>query len=177
MNMLARRSVNLQVYASPEAVVSALTPSYPIFCVRPHAIKAVAKRFLDRFPDDVLYAVKCNPEPHMLGALSEAGICHFDIASLSEMAQVAELLPDAINYFMYPVKSRAAILSAQKVYGIKCFVVDHASELEKIMSIIPPGVDAVIVVRLEVHYDGAVYELSISSVHPSMKQLCYPKIF
>ena len=160
MDVRTRRSVDLPVYTSPEAVVSDLTPGYPVFCVRPHEIKAVARRFLDGFPGDVLYAVKCNPEPHMLGALSEAGIRHFDTASIAEVAKVGELFPDATSYFMHPVKSRAAILSAHKVYGVRYFVVDHVSELEKIASIIPPGLDTVIVVRLEVHYDGAVYELS-----------------
>ncbi|SVE47273.1 uncharacterized protein METZ01_LOCUS500127, partial [marine metagenome] len=160
MDMRARRSVDLPVYTSPEAVVSDLTPGYPVFCVRPHEIKAVAKRFLDGFPGDVLYAVKCNPEPHMLGALAETGIRHFDTASIAEVAKVGELFPDATSYFMHPVKSRAAILSAHKVYGVRYFVVDHVSELEKIASIIPPGLDTVIVVRLGVHYDGAVYELS-----------------
>jgi len=158
--MHTRRPVDLPLYTSSEAVVSDLIPSNPVFCVYPHEIKSVAKRFLDGFPGDVLYAVKCNPEPHMLGALSDAGIRHFDTASLAEVAKVAEFFPNATSYFMHPVKSRAAILSAHKVYGVKYFVVDHVSELEKIASIIPPGLDTVIVVRLEVHYDGAVYELS-----------------
>ncbi len=160
MDASRRQAVDLPVYASPEAVVAKLEPSYPVFCVRQHEITAVARRFIEGFPGDVLYAVKCNPNPHMLDALFAAGIRHFDTASLAEVAQVSEQLPEGTSYFMHPVKSRAAIRSAYQVYGLSHYVVDHASELEKIAQIIPPGPDTVIVVRLAIHYEGAVYELS-----------------
>ncbi|MBT4807095.1 MAG: type III PLP-dependent enzyme [Acidiferrobacteraceae bacterium] len=160
MDAPARQKVDLPIYPSPEAVVADLDPSYPIFCVRPHKIHSVVRRFVEGFPGDVLYAVKCNPEPHMLDALFAAGVHHFDTASLVEVARVSEQLPGATSYFMHPVKSRAAILSAHRVYGVDHFVVDHPAELEKIAQIVPPGPDTVIVVRLEIHYEGAVYELS-----------------
>jgi len=96
----------------------------------------------------------------MLKTLFDAGIRHFDTASLAEVAQVAEQLPEATSYFMHPVKSRAAIRSAHEVYGVRHYVVDHPTELEKIAEIIPRSPETVIVVRVAIHYEGAVYELS-----------------
>ena len=151
---------NLVTYASPEAVVADLKPSEPVFCVRRHKIDAVAHEFLDGFPGHVLYAVKCNPEPHMLDALYAAGVRHFDTASLAEVALVSDRLPDAKCYFMHPVKSREAIESAHRNYGVSHYVVDHPTELEKIADVITPSRGTVIVVRLAIHYAGAVYELS-----------------
>ena len=139
MDAAVRPRTHLPVYASPEEVVASLKPSYPVFCVRRHHIRAVGEQFLKGFPGDVLYAVKCNPEPHMLKTLFDAGVRHFDTASLAEVALVAEQLPGATSYFMHPVKSRAAIRSAHEVYGVRHYVVDHVTELEKIVRSFPGG--------------------------------------
>ena len=122
MDAVVRPHTHLPVYASAEEVVANLEPSYPVFCVRRHHISAVAQQFLEGFPGDVLYAVKCNPELHMLKTLFDAGIRHFDTASLAEVALVAEQLPGATSYFMHPVKSRAAIRSAHEVYGVNHYL-------------------------------------------------------
>jgi ornithine decarboxylase len=155
----------LRRFASPESVVEALQPSRPVYCVRPAAIRDAASCFVDHFPGDVLYAVKCNPGAHMLRELFAAGIRHFDTASLWEIERVADLLPqsgeDACqSYFMHPVKSRKAIRSAWQVHGVRHYVIDHANELAKIADLVPPNPDVVIVVRLGVHHAAAVYELS-----------------
>ncbi|WP_282609076.1 type III PLP-dependent enzyme [Pelagibius sp. Alg239-R121] len=120
-------------YADAAAVVRALEPSYPIFCLRPDVIHDVARRFLEGFPGTVLYALKCNPHPLILRCLYEAGVRHFDTASLPEIAQIAETYEDATCYFMHPVKGRSVIKTARRVYGIRHYVVDHPDELEKIL--------------------------------------------
>jgi ornithine decarboxylase len=153
-------SNELPVYQSPEGMVEDLQPSYPVYCVRPAKIQKIAKIFLKGFPGDVLYAVKCNSEPHMLQELYQAGIRHFDTASLPEIALISERFSDGHAYFMHPVKSRAAISSAHQVYGVRYYVVDHPSELQKISELIHPDPEVVIVVRIAVQHSGAVYELS-----------------
>jgi ornithine decarboxylase len=166
--------MTLPHFASPEAVVAALSPSTPVYCVRPAALHRAARLFLDHFPGDVLYAVKCNPGTHILRELSHAGIRHFDTASLPEIEQIAEELPDATSYFMHPIKSRNAIESAYKNHGVRHYVVDHTSELEKISEIIAPSREVVILVRLAVHHEGAHYELSSkfgASVDDAIEQL------
>ena len=150
----------LPSYATPEAMVAEQTPDHPIFCVRPHVIQRAAKLFLEEFPGDTLYAVKCNPSSHVLQALGQAGIRHFDTASLPEIALVSEMLPDATSYFMHPVKARSAIREAHARYGVRYFAVDHLAEVEKIAEEIPVSREVVIVVRLAVHHQAVVYDLS-----------------
>ena len=121
-------------FADTAALVRALEPSYPIFCLRPEVIRTAARQFLEGFPGKVLYALKCNPHPLVLSCLYDAGIRHFDTASLPEIAQVAETYEEAACYFMHPVKGRSVIKTARRVYGLTHYVVDHSDELEKILA-------------------------------------------
>ena len=154
------QTTDLPVFGTPEDVVLTLEPDYPVYCVRPHAIHRAARLFIDKFPGETLYAVKCNPAPHMLKALYQAGIRHFDTASLAEIALVSQLFPESVCYFMHPVKARAAIAEAHERYGVRHHVVDHISELKKIAEVIPAHRDVVILVRLAVHHQQVVYDLS-----------------
>jgi len=148
-------------FADVPAMLGALSPSYPVFCLRPHVIAATAKRFLDLFPGRVLYAVKCNPHPLVLSALYKAGIRHFDTASLPEIAQVRESLPDAACYFMHPVKGRAVIGTASRVYNIDQYVIDHPKELEKILDETDGGEGLTIFVRITTPpAQGTLYHLA-----------------
>lgn len=122
-----------KTFRSVVEVAQTLTPSYPVYCLRPHLLRRNAKRFMTLFPGTVLYAVKCNPHPMVLRALYDAGIRHFDTASLPEIAQVSEAFSDAHAYFMHPVKGRAVIRSAYTVYGVRHYVVDHPDELAKVL--------------------------------------------
>lgn len=141
-------------------VAKALQPSYPVYCLRPQLLADTARRFISMFPGTVLYAVKCNPHPLVLDVLYRAGIRHFDTASLPEIAQICETYTDAHAYFMHPVKGRAVIQSAYTVYGIRHFVVDHESELTKVLDE-TGGKDLVIIVRLGTPTSSQVlYDLS-----------------
>jgi ornithine decarboxylase len=121
------------VFDDARAMIGKLTPSYPVYCLRPGVLAATAREFLERFPGRVLYAVKCNPHPLVLRALYDAGIRHFDTASLPEIALIHEMFPDTSAYFMHPVKARAVIRTSYEVYGVRHFVIDHPSELVKVM--------------------------------------------
>lgn len=100
---------SLPSFATVEDVIKQLKPGYPVYCLRPQELKRQARYFLESFPGRVLYAVKCNPHIAVLQALYEAGIRHFDTASLAEIADVRENFPQADCYFMHPVKARASI--------------------------------------------------------------------
>ena len=154
------------VFPSIDAVVSQTRPSDPLLCLRPAALAEAALRFVELFPGDVLYAVKCNPEPRVLRALWAGGVRHFDCASLAEVALVRKLLPAAEVHFMHPVKSRPAIREAFDVYGVADFAFDSADELAKILQeTVPVGLvgDPPVLglfVRLALPKGGAVYDLS-----------------
>ena len=145
-------------FRSVSDVIERLNPSYPVFMVFPEILKDRTSAFLDGFPGTVLYAVKCNPDPHVLRALYAAGVRHFDTASLPEIAKVTELFPDAHCYFNHPVKSRGALESAHEVYGLEHYVVDHIDELNKLCDVVGTGIT--VEVRIATPKGAAVYNLS-----------------
>ncbi|WP_259779661.1 type III PLP-dependent enzyme [Aestuariispira ectoiniformans] len=143
-----------------DSMIKALKPGYPVYCLRPDELKKNAKMFLDNFPGRVMYAVKCNPHLSVLKAFYEAGIRHFDTASLAEIATIRENFHDADCYFMHPVKARSAILSADKVYRVDHYVIDHEAELKKIVDVTGGGNGQVVIVRLATPQYDAAFALS-----------------
>ncbi len=144
-----------------EAVVKALQPSYPVYCLRPEILQRDVQRFISLFPGTVMYAVKCNPAPLVLKDLYNAGIRHFDTASLPEIALVAETFSDVTSYFMHPIKSRAVIKTAFQVYGTRHFAVDHEDELAKVIDETGGGERVTVVVRINTPPDkDTIYHLS-----------------
>ena len=164
--LVSSRPFGRAVLPSIDAVVARARPSDPLLCLRPAALAAAARRFVDLFPGDVLYAVKCNPEPRVLPALWAGGIRHFDCASLAEIALVRKLLPASELHFMHPVKSRPAIRDAFHTYHVTDFAFDSADELAKILQeTVPVGLvgdpaTLGLFVRLALPKGGAVYDLS-----------------
>jgi ornithine decarboxylase len=149
----------LPQYPSVAAVINALKPEVPVACFFGDRIRTNAAAFLNHFPGDTLYAVKCNPHPFVLKTLWQAGIRHFDTASLAEVQLVKGLFPDAHCYFMHPIKARYAIKEAYHTFGLRHFVVDHLSELAKISQTIPMR-DLIIYVRMTPPSTTAVYDFS-----------------
>jgi len=133
LRLLPNRASARAVLPSVDAVVAQLRPAEPLLCLRPAAIAAAARRFVGSFPGDVLYAVKCNPEPRVLRALWAGGVRHFDCASLAEVRLVCALLPTAEIHFMHPVKARPAIAEAFDRCNVTDFALDSADELAKIL--------------------------------------------
>ena len=80
---------------------------------------------------DVHYAVKCNPEPAVIGRLHELG-AGFEIASASE-ARLLGALGVAGHELLYsnPVKPSCQIAAAWR-HGIDRFAADSRGELEKL---------------------------------------------
>ena len=109
----------MRSYISPSAAVKTLQPENPLVIYRPHALKRAVDTFLTQFEGRVLYAVKTNPEEHVLKDLWAQGIRHFDVASLHEVSLVRGLFPTAQLYFMHTVKSRKSIREAYFTYGVR----------------------------------------------------------
>jgi ornithine decarboxylase len=145
---------------SVDAFILAERPEDPVHCLRPATIAAAARRFVGAFPGDVLYAVKCNPEPRVLRALWAGGVRHFDCASPAEIALVRQMFPAAAIHYMHPVKARGAIAEAYTRFGVRDFVLDSAEELEKIRAATGEASDLGLFVRLALPKSGAAYELA-----------------
>ncbi|HME28138.1 MAG TPA: type III PLP-dependent enzyme [Acetobacteraceae bacterium] len=118
---------------SVDELIAVERPEEPMHCMRPATVEATAREFVDAFPGDVLYAVKCNPEPAMLRAVHAGDVSHFDCASISEVALVRQMFSDAAIHFMHPVKSRGAIREAWARHDVRDFVLDSPEELAKIL--------------------------------------------
>ena len=143
-----------------DELVAAQRPTEPLHCLRPAVIQDDARRFVESFPGDVLYAVKCNPEPAVLRAVWQGGVRHFDCASAGEVSLVRRMFPDAAIHFMHPVKSRPAIRDAYAHHGVRDFVLDGTDELAKILQETDGATDLGLFVRLALPPGGAMYDLS-----------------
>jgi ornithine decarboxylase len=115
------------------ADIAKLRPVQPVTLLRSHAARRAARFFVEKFPGRSLYAVKANPSPDLLRILWEAGVTHFDVASIGEIRLVHETLPDAIQCFMHPVKAEEAIAEAYFEHGVRTFSLDTMDELNKIV--------------------------------------------
>ena len=134
-------------FANAADVAQRLAPEDPIFCFSAEKLKARAKRFLDGFPGEVAYAVKCNSGAHVLAALGEAGMTMFDVASVHEMRSVRESVAGAHFHYHNPVKSRREIADAFRLFGCKRFAADDAQEVAKIEEITGGGASIEVAVR------------------------------
>ncbi len=146
-----------------DALVADLRPEEPVHCIRPATLAATARDFVAAFPGDVLYAVKCNPDPAVLRALWDGGVRHFDCASPAEVGLVRTMFASAEIHFMHPVKARGAIREAWARHDVRDFVLDSAAELEKILTETAAtgvGGELGLIVRLALPKGEAVLDLS-----------------
>lgn len=140
----------MRSYISPDSAVKHLQPEQPVILFRPHALKRAAGVFLSQFRGDVMYAVKTNPDEHVLKSLWAAGVRQFDVASLHEVSLVRGMFPEAELYFMHTVKSRRAIREAYHTYGVRHFSLDCEAELQKILEETNNAKDLSLFVRVAV---------------------------
>lgn len=124
----------MRSYTSSDSAVKHLQPEQAIYTYRPHALKRAVDVFLSSFRGKVMFAVKTNPDEHVLKDLWANGVRQFDAASLHEVAMVRNLFPEAQIFFMHTIKSRHAIREAYNRYGVRHFSLDSHEELEKILA-------------------------------------------
>ena len=163
---LAPRSDRTESFvASGAADIARLKPVQPVTLLRPHAARRAARFFVEKFPGRSLYAVKANPSPDLLRILWEAGVTHYDVASIGEVRLVHETLPDAVQCFMHPVKAEEAIAEAYFEHNVRTFSLDTPEELDKIVRATStngvPASDLNLLVRIRVSSDHA--KLSLAS--------------
>lgn len=157
---LAPRKSEARQFSNVLSLVKKLKPNYSIYCLRPQILRNTAVKFTKLFPGKVMYAVKCNPHPLVLNALSQGGISRFDVASAAEVAQIGNTFPDADIYFMHPVKSRQAIRMAYNDYGVRHFAIDHYNELQKVIEE-TGGKNLTVMVRVKTPpSEGSLYHLA-----------------
>ena len=125
-----------------------LRPVQPVTLLRPHAARRAARFFVEKFPGRSLYAVKANPSPDLLKILWDAGVTHYDVASIGEVRLIRETLPEAVQCFMHPVKAEEVIAEAYFEHGVKTFALDTLDELDKIVRATNGATDLNLLVRI-----------------------------
>lgn len=146
-------------FDSVAAMLQARRPAAPVYCIYPQVYREAARSFLAGFPGRVLYAVKANSHPEVVRLLHEGGVTHFDCASLPEIRLVKSVCPEATAYFMVPVRLRGAAREAYERYGVRHFMIDHASGLAPLAAEIDLR-ESVVFVRMETHHRAALQDLS-----------------
>ena len=143
-------------------IVARERPQEPLHALRPRTLQLTARRFVEGFPGDTLYAVKCNADPRVLRALWEGGVRHFDCASPAEIALVRSMFGrEAAIHYMHPVRARTAIREAYARHAVRDFVLDSAAELDKLLDETKAKPDELaLVVRIALPKGAARYDLS-----------------
>jgi len=160
MNIAPVQADALPRFATIEDLIKRERPIEPVYALHPEKFRTAAKRFLDAFPGDTLFAIKANPAPPVLDQVYAAGIRHFDTASLAEIEIVKSRFPDAICHFMAPVRAAGSAHAAFTKYGVRDFVVDCDYELDKLLAETKGGPSLRVFVRIATPLGGAVLELS-----------------
>jgi ornithine decarboxylase len=155
-----RENKNSLTTNSLENQILNLAPCAPVYVMRPNNVKKAASFFLKNFNGKILYSVKSNPEKSALIALNQAGVNHFDVASLNEVKLISSLFPSAKMYFMHPIKSRESIREAYFNYGIRDFSLDSFDELQKILDVTKDAKDLGLHVRLAISNSHSAIDLS-----------------
>ena len=117
-------------------VAQATLPEEALFCFSADALRARLALFTSGFPGKVSFAVKSNPSREVVKTLAEAGLKHWDVASVHEMALVRSVTESAHFHYHNPVKSRREISDAYHIHGCRRFAVDAREEVKKIADIV-----------------------------------------
>jgi len=132
------------------ASITKTQPHEPVFAFRRHALIKAAEYFQQNLNAKMLYAVKTNPERHVLDALAAQGVNSFDVASIYEIEAVKQSAPQAELYFMHPVKSIFAIQEAYFKHKVRHFAFDCLDELHKILRATNEAKDLCLHLRLTI---------------------------
>lgn len=143
------------IWSNPTEFIRNVRPENPVIFFSPSVLQAAARRFIDGFPGMVTYAVKTNPSEVVIENLAAAGVRGFDVASPGEIRLIRRLAPDAALHYNNPVRARAEIAEAVEL-KVKSWSVDSASELEKLIELVPAE-DCEISVRFKLPVAGAAY--------------------
>lgn len=150
----------MHTYHTPLDLVRSRHVESPVVCARPDRVAQASHWFQENFPGEVLYAVKANPSPWILDVLYANGTRFFDVASIPEIQLVRERCPEARMAFLHPVKSRESIRRAYYEFGVRIFALDCEAEMAKIVEETNHADDLILIVRLAVSNDGAMFSLA-----------------
>jgi ornithine decarboxylase len=135
----------------------------PALILSPKQAAANFKAIQQAFPyATVGYAMKANPHPSILSALSSIENAWFEVASKAEILALQGLgIAGSRVFFSNPIKQIEHIKTALS-YGVRLFVFDSESEIEKLSACAHlAGNDPIeVYVRMTVPHTGALWPLT-----------------
>jgi ornithine decarboxylase len=133
----------------------------PSLILSPHRAVDNFKAIQRAFPGaNVGYAMKSNPHPSLLAALARVEGAWFEVASKAEIQALLDIgVTGERIFFSNPVKQPAHIEFAVK-HGIKLFVYDSETEIEKLAQFNNPDDPLEVYVRMTVSHEGALWPLT-----------------
>ena len=155
MAQTALNVVSAPFYADALSVARVMQPEEAVFCFSAERLRGRLQLFTAGFPGTVSFAVKSNPSREVVTALAEAGLTHWDVASVQEMALVHAIQPAAHFHYHNPVKSRREIHNAYHKFGCRRFAVDAREEVAKIAEIVGEDRSVEMAVRFVLPRDRA----------------------
>ena len=136
MAATALNVVSPPAFADARDVVRVMQPEESVFCFSAAALQHRLRQFDEGFPGTVSFAVKSNPSREAISTLAAAGLTHWDVASVHEMALVRLASKEGDLHYHNPVKSRREIADAYGKFGCRRFAVDAREEVQKIAEVI-----------------------------------------
>lgn len=129
----------------------------PLLVVSQSKLVETYRTMRDHLPGvELFYAAKANPNPHVLRTLFEQG-CSVDVCSHGELLAAKEAGFSASQMLhTHPCKTRQNLLDCYNE-GVRWFVYDNASELDKIQQLTP---DVHLLLRLAMSADSSMINLS-----------------
>ena len=158
--MNAPPRIDIPCFATIEKAIGALKPVDPVYCLFPEKFRIAAKRFLDGFPGDAMYAVKANPLPTRSTRSGPRASVISTPLRWARSRLVQDRFPDAHCHFMAPVRLPGHAKAAFEKYGVTDYVVDCDYELDKLIAETKQPKKLRIFVRLATQFGGALLELS-----------------
>lgn len=149
----------LETYRSTAELIEQQKPELPVNCMSVGVLQDHVSRFCQGFPGTVAYAVKANPATPLLHGLSDLGITHFDVASVTEIELLRSIQNSATLLYDNPIKSRVEIEQAYSDFAVRSFAIDDPIELKKIHSVVGRDSDVEVSIRFNIGKSTAVYDL------------------
>ena len=126
------------IWSKPIEYLTHNHPEAPVMFFAPGALQDTARRFIDRFPGQVAYAVRANPEEAVISNLAAAGMRAFSVSSPAEVKLILRLAPEAQLHYSHPIRSLSEVALAV-ASDVDSYAVDCGSELEKLLGVVPQG--------------------------------------
>ena len=140
-----------------DSYLSGLAYETPFFLFSKKVLVETHARFQKAFPKAlVAYAIKANPEEHVLQTFAEAG-ASFEVASVYELDMIKAFGVKADRIIYGTSVKPAAHIRVFADYGVDRFAFDSMGELEKIAAAAP---GARVYARAIVSDAGSVFKLS-----------------